>query len=54
MEGKRLLYVTERQAKKIAKILEEVVELSDGSMAFKKHFKSLNGSIEGWYATNYD
>ena len=45
-----LLEVTERQARKIAKILGEVVELPDGSMAFTKHFQSEDGSIMGWYA----
>ena len=45
-----LLEVTERQARKIAKILDEVVELPDGSMAFTKHFKSADGSTMGWYA----
>lgn len=45
-----LLEVTEEQARKIAKILDEVVELPDGSMAFTKHFKSTDGSIMGWYA----
>ena len=45
-----LLEVTEKQARKIAKILSEVVELPDGSMAFQKHFKSADGSTEGWYA----
>ena len=47
-----LLEVTERQARKIAKILDGVVELPDGSMAFKKHFKSEDGSTIGWYAIN--
>ena len=45
-----VLEVTERQARKIKKILDEVVELSDGSMAFKKYFKSADGSVMGWYA----
>ena len=44
------LYVTPSQARKIAKILSEVVELPDGSMAFRKYFKSADGSTEGWYA----
>ena len=45
-----LLGVTERQARKIAKILDEVVKLPDGSMAFPKHFKSADGSVMGRYA----
>ena len=44
------LYVTPSQARKIAKILDEVVEMPDGSMAFRKHFKSADGSTIGWYA----
>ena len=47
-----VLEVTERQARKIKKILDEVVELPGGSMAFKKHFKSADGSTIGWYAIN--
>lgn len=47
-----LLEVTERQARKIAKILSEVVEFPDGSMAFMKRFKSEDGSTIGWYAIN--
>lgn len=42
--------MTREEAKKIAKILNETVELPDGSMAFAKHFKSDDGSREGWYA----
>lgn len=50
METRQPLLVTEKQAKKIAKILDEVVEMPDGSMAFSKHFKSADGSTIGWYA----
>lgn len=45
-----LLNVSERQAKLLAKIMEEVVEFPDGSMTFRKHFKSKDGSTIGWYA----
>lgn len=45
-----LLNVTETQAKLLAKMLEEVVEFPDGSMTFRKHFKSEDGSAIGWYA----
>lgn len=46
------MVVTEKQAKRLRRILEEVVEFPDGTMALRKHFKSENGSTIGWYATN--
>ena len=47
-----LLNVTEKQAKLFAKMLEEVVEFPDGSMTFRKHFKSEDGSAIGWYTVH--
>ena len=42
--------LTERQARKLAKILDKATEFPDGSMTFRKHFKRDNGSADGWYA----
>ena len=36
--------------KNLKKILDEVVELPDGSMAFRKYVKHDNNSVDGWYA----
>ena len=42
--------LTDRQARKLAKILDEVTEFPDGSLKFYKHVKSKDESIIGWYA----
>ena len=42
--------LTDRQARKLAKILDEVTEFPDGSLKFYKHFESKDESIIGWYA----
>ena len=42
--------LTDRQARKLAKILDEVTEFPDSSMTFRKHFKHDNGSADEWYA----
>ena len=44
--------MTREGIKKLKKILEEVVELPDGSMAFRKYVKHDNNSVDGWYAIN--
>ena len=44
------MLLTDRQARKLAKILDEVTEFPDGSLKFYKHFKSKDESIIGWYA----
>lgn len=45
--------MTREEIKKLKKkILEEVVELPDGSMAFRKYVKHDNNSVDGWYAIN--
>lgn len=38
--------------KKLEKILEKVVEFSDGSMTLRKYISHNNGSVDGWYAIN--
>ena len=47
-----LLNVTEKQAKRLRRILEETVEFPDGTITFRKHCKSENSSTIGWYAIN--
>ena len=42
--------MTREEIRKLKKIINEVVEFSDGSMTFRKHFKRDNGSTDGWYA----
>lgn len=42
--------MTREEIKELKRILEEVVEFPDGSMTFRKHFKSEDGSVIGWYA----
>lgn len=42
--------LTDSQARKLAKILDEVAEFPDGSLKFYKHFQSEDGSIIGRYA----
>ena len=42
--------LTDRQARKLAKILDDVTEFPDGSLKFYKHFESKDESIIGWYA----
>ncbi len=42
--------MTIEEIKKLKKILDEVVELPDGSMAFRKYVKHDNNSVDGWYA----
>ena len=42
--------LTERQARKLAKIIDEVTEFPDGSLKLYKDFKSKDESIIGWYA----
>ena len=49
-KGDKTMELTERQARKLAKILDEVTEFPDGSLKFYKHFKSKDESIIGWYA----
>ena len=44
--------MTREEIKKLKKILEEVVEFPDGSMAFRKYVKHDNNSVDGWYAIN--
>lgn len=44
--------MTREGIKKLKKILEEVVELPDGSIAFRKYVKHDNNSVDGWYAIN--
>lgn len=42
--------MTREEIKRLKKLVEEIVEFPDGSIALRKHFKSENGSKEGWYA----
>lgn len=42
--------MTREEIKKPKKILDEVVELPDGSMVFRKYVKHDNNSVDGWYA----
>ena len=42
--------LTDRQARKLVKILDEVTEFPDGSLKLYKHFESKDESIIGWYA----
>lgn len=42
--------MTREEIKKLKRLAEEVVEFLDGSMTFRKHFKSEDGSRDGWYA----
>ena len=42
--------MTREQIKRLKKILEETVEFPDGTITFRKHYKSENGSTIGWYA----
>lgn len=42
--------MTREEIKKLKKILEEVVELPDGLMAFRKYVKHDDNSVDGWYA----
>ena len=44
--------MTRDKIKKLEKILEEVVEFSDGSMTFRKHIKHNNGFVDEWYEIN--
>lgn len=42
--------MTREQIKRLKRIAEEVVEFPDGTITFRKHCKSENGSTIGWYA----
>lgn len=42
--------MTIEEIKKLKRIPEEIVEFPDGSMTFRKPFKSEDGSAIGWYA----
>ena len=42
--------MTREEVKKLKRLAEEVIEFPDGSMPFRKHIKSDNGSRDGWFA----
>ena len=42
--------MTREEIKRLKRLAEEIVEFPDGSMTFRKHIKSDNGYVDGWYA----
>ena len=42
--------MTIEEIKELKRILKEIVEFPNGSITFRKHFKSEDGSAIGWYA----